>query len=232
MPINKGEFVLIEYTIRVKETGLLLDTTDLELAKKENIYDPEKIYGPILVVIGRNWINSYVEQELAKMEIGEEKIIEVPPDKAFGERDPNKIKTFSLREFKRKGYNVNVGDVIEMGGAQGVIKSINGGRVIVDFNHPLAGKSLVYKVKVVKKLESFDEKIKALVTRHLGIPPDEIGIDYNEDKKTLILKMPGKYLSRRNLGYAKIALASDIFDLVKEQVDVLIYHEELRRPGS
>ncbi|MEM1800718.1 MAG: FKBP-type peptidyl-prolyl cis-trans isomerase, partial [Desulfurococcaceae archaeon] len=143
MPINKGEFILIEYTVRVKETGLLLDTTDLELAKKENIYDPEKIYGPILVVIGRNWINSYVEQELAKMEIGEEKIIEVPPDKAFGERDPNKIKTFSLREFKRKGYNVNVGDVIEMGGAQGVIKSINGGRVIVDFNHPLAGKSLV-----------------------------------------------------------------------------------------
>lgn len=232
MPFNKGDFILIEYTVRVKDTGALVDTTDAELAKRENMYDPNKLYGPVLIVLGKNWLNPHVEEQIMSMNENEEKEIELPPGKAYGERDPSKVKVFSLREFQRRGYSVSVGDVVEIGGVRGIVKQINGGRVVVDFNHPLAGKTLIYKVRVVKKLEEFTEKAKYLSSRHLRIPGGEIAIDYIESEKKLVVKIPSKYITREYLGYAKLALAADIFDLFKDHVSTLIYQEEVRRPGT
>lgn len=230
MSFSKGDFLLIEYTVRVKETGTVIDTTSAELAKKENIYDPNKLYGPALIVLGKNWINSYVEEEISKMSENEEREIEVPPEKAFGERDPNKVKVYSLREFQRRGYSVGVGDVVEIDGAQGVIKQVSGGRVVVDFNHPLAGKTLVYKVKVIRKVEDFEEKIKLLASRHLRVPPNEIGANYISEEKRIIIQIPGKYIAREYLGYAKLTLAADVFELFKDAVSKLMYQEEISRP--
>ncbi|MEM0003845.1 MAG: peptidylprolyl isomerase [Desulfurococcaceae archaeon] len=230
MPFDKNDFLLIEYTVKVKDTGTIVDTTDAELAKRENIYESNKIYGPTLIVLGKNWLNTYVEEEISKMSENEEKEIEVPPSKSYGERDPDKVKVFSLREFQRRGYSVNVGDVVEVSGARGVVKQISGGRVVVDFNHPLAGKTLIYKVKVVKKLGDFNEKIKALAVRHLSIPSEEISVDYSENEKKLLVKIPGKYIARENLSYAKLALAADVFELFKDNVSILLYQEEIRKP--
>ncbi|QOR94602.1 FKBP-type peptidyl-prolyl cis-trans isomerase [Thermosphaera chiliense] len=229
MVFNQGDFILVEYSIRVKETGTLLDTTDEELAKKENIYEADRLYGPTLVVLGRGWMNEVVEQELMKMEVNEEKEVEVPPEKAFGERDSGKVRTFSLKEFQRRGYSVNVGDVVEVGGVKGVVKSISGGRVVVDFNHPLAGRTLVYKVKVVGKLEEFKEKVKALASRHLNIAGSDIDVAYEEAEKKLVVSIPGKYLSRRELNYSKISLATDIFDMFKDAVEKLVFQETLSK---
>jgi len=218
MPFNKGDFLLVEYTIRVKDTNAVIDTTDAELAKKENIYESNRIYGPVLIVLGKNWLNAYVEEEIAKLSENEEKEIELPPEKAFGERDPSKVRIFSLREFQRRGYTVSVGDVVEVGGVRGIVKQISGGRVTIDFNHPLAGKTLVYKVKVVRKLEDFNEKAKYLASRHLGIPSDEVSVEYSEGDGKLVVKIPGKYITRENLGYSKLTLAADVFELFKDQV--------------
>jgi len=229
MVFNQGDFILVEYTVRVKETGTLLDTTDQELAKKENIYEADRLYGPTLVVLGRGWMNEVVEQELMKMEVNEEREVEVPPEKAFGERDSGKVKTFSLREFQRRGYGVNVGDVVEVGGVKGVVKSISGGRVVVDFNHPLAGRTLVYKVKVVGKLEEFRDRVKALASRHLNITGGDIDVAYEEAEKKLVVSIPGKYLSRRELNYSKISLATDIFDMFKDVVEKLVFQETLSK---
>jgi len=229
MVFNQGDFILVEYTVRVKETGTLLDTTDQELAKKENIYEADRLYGPTLVVLGRGWMNEVVEQELMKMEVNEEREVEVPPEKAFGERDSGKVKTFSLREFQRRGYSVNVGDVVEVGGVKGVVKSISGGRVVVDFNHPLAGRTLVYKVKVVGKLEEFKDRVKALASRHLNITGGDIDVAYDEAEKKLVVSIPGKYLSRRELNYSKISLATDIFDMFKDVVEKLVFQETLSK---
>lgn len=229
MPFNKGDFLLIEFTVRVKETGVVIDTTDAELAKKENVYDPNKLYGPVLLILGKNWINPFVEEEIAKMSENEEKEIEVPPEKAFGERDPSKIKVFSLRDFQRRGYEVNVGDTVEIGGLRGIVKQISGGRVVIDFNHPLAGKTLVYRVKVVKKIEDTEEKIKTLSSRHLKIPANEITTIYQEQEKKLTIVLPGKYITREHLGYAKLTLAADIFEHFKDLVNKLVFQEEISR---
>jgi peptidylprolyl isomerase len=228
MAFNKGDFILVEYTVRVKETGALLDTTNAELAKQENIYDASKLYGPTLIVLGKNWINSIVEDWILNASENSEGEIEVPPDKAFGERDPNKVKVYSLRELQRRGYVPSIGDVIELNGVKGIVKQISGGRVTIDFNHPLAGKTLVYKVKIIKKLEDFEEKIKALTSRHLRIPQEDVTVIYDSNERKLTLSIPGRYISRENINYAKLTLAADLFAMFKNEVQVLVFSEILK----
>lgn len=232
MPFNKGDFVTVEYTIRVKETGNIVDTSNEEMAKKENIYDPDKVYGPTLLILGRGWINEVVEEEILKSEVGEEKTVEVPPEKAFGPRDPEKIRVLSLRDFEKRGYKVSVGDIVEVGGQRGVVKNISGGRVVVDFNHPLAGKTLVYTVKVVRKLENINEKLLALSSRILKIPEGELAVEYFKEEKKVVVKIPAKYISRRDLGYAKVSLATEVFDVFRDDVDKLVYQEEVAKQSS
>jgi peptidylprolyl isomerase len=232
MAFSKGDFVLVEYTVRVKETGALIDTTNAELAKQENAYDASKLYGPTLIVLGKNWINSVVEEWILNASENSEGEIEVPPSKAFGERDPSKVKVYSLRELQRRGYTPSVGDVVELNGARGIVKQISGGRVTIDFNHPLAGKTLVYRVKVVRKLETLEEKIRALASRHLGIPQEDITLNYDSNEKKLILSIPGRYISRENINYAKLALAADLFTMLKNEVQVLVFSEVLKPTTS
>lgn len=232
MPLNKGDFVTIEYTVRIKETGNIVDTSNEEVAKKENIYDPDKLYGPTLLILGRGWINELVEEEILKSNVGEEKTVEVPPEKAFGPRDPEKIRVFSLRDFEKRGYKVNVGDIVEVNGQRGVVKNISGGRVVVDFNHPLAGKTLVYTVKVVRKLENMNEKLLALSSRILKIPEGELAVEYLNEEKKVVVKIPAKYITRRDLGYAKVSLATEVFDVFRDSVDKLVYQEEVAKQSS
>jgi len=227
MVFNDNDFVLIEYSVRVKETGNLLDTTSEELAKKENIYDPEKLYGPTLLVIGRGWINPFVEAEIRGMSVGEEKTIEVPPEKAYGTRDPSKVRVFRLSDFKRRGIDVRVGEVIDFGGVQGIVKSISGGRVVVDFNHPLAGKTLLYTIRVVAKLEDLTDKIKALAARHLGIRGEELTVTVNKESREVVFEIPAKYITKKNIQYSKLSLASDILDLFKGEITRVVYRETI-----
>ncbi len=225
MPFKDGDFILVEYTVRVKETGNVIDTTSEELAKKENIYESGRVYGPVLVVIGRGWINEVVENALKEMNIGEEREVIVPPEKAFGERDPSKIKTISIREFRRRNINVRVGDIIEYGGERGIVKSISGGRVVVDFNHPLAGKTLIYKVKIVSKLEELTDKIRALAVRHLQVPGEELSIEYIPEEKKVVIIIPTKYMTRKDIQYGKIGLAADIYTFFKDSVKRIEFRE-------
>lgn len=229
MVFNKGDFLIVEYTIRVKDTNTVIDTTDPEIAKRENIYESSRLYGPTLLVLGKNWLNQYVEEEILNMSENEEREIEVEPSRAFGERDPGKVKVYSIREFQRRGYSVSVGDVVEIGGARGIVKQVSGGRVVVDFNHPLAGKTLLYKIKVLRKIEDFSERVKALSSRHLRIPINELDTEYSENDKKLVIKIPGKYITRENISFAKLALAADIFELFKDNVSTLGFYEEIKK---
>lgn len=229
MVFNKGDFLIVEYTIRVKDTNTVIDTTDPEIAKRENIYESSRLYGPTLLVLGKNWLNQYVEEEILNMGENEEREIEVEPSRAFGERDPGKVKVYSIREFQRRGYSVSVGDVVEIGGARGIVKQVSGGRVVVDFNHPLAGKTLLYKVKVLRKIEDFSERVKALSSRHLRIPINELDTEYSENDKKLVIKIPGKYITRENISFAKLALAADIFELFRDNVSTIGFYEEIKK---
>lgn len=210
MPLNEKDFILIEYTVKIKDTGRIIDTTDEKVAKEHGIYDEEKEYGPTPVIIGEGRFIKGFEDILKESNVGEEKEVEIPPEKAFGIRDPKKIKTFSVRELRKKGVKrLEPGEIVEIDGVPGVVRSIGGGRVIIDFNHPLAGKTLIYKFKILRKIDDRIEKIKYLIKRRIrGLSLNEINVQ--EDNGKIAIELPRKILLAEDIQLAKRIIANEI----------------------
>ncbi|MEM5870953.1 MAG: peptidylprolyl isomerase [Candidatus Aenigmatarchaeota archaeon] len=161
--MKKGDVVYIDYVGRIKDTNEIFDLTIEEIAKKEGIYNPNYTYKPIPIVVGFGFVIKGLDEEIEKMNEGEEKIVEIPPEKAFGKRDENLVKTFNLSDFKKQDVELKVGEFVNINGILGKVLSISGGRVVIDFNHPLAGKTLVYNIKIVKKVENELDKVRAVL---------------------------------------------------------------------
>ncbi|BCU70425.1 peptidylprolyl isomerase [Stygiolobus caldivivus] len=216
------DFIYIDYVARIKDTGEIFDTTIEEEAKKANIYDNEKIYKPKLVILGEGAVIKGLEDALYQMNVGEEKEIEIPPEKAYGERDPNKVKTMSLGELRKQGIRPYPNMMLRMSnGSIAVVKSVTGGRVILDYNHPLAGRTLVYRVKVVKVAETELDKVKALIERYFGSSNiDKFGVEVGSDKKDVKITVPKEFYLVEDLQSRIYITARDIITYVLPEANV------------
>jgi len=209
MALQKGDFILIDYTANVKETNEVFDTTNEETAKKEHLQKEGEIYEPKLVVIGEGWMLKTLDESFTTMEPSKATTVEISPDKAFGARDPEKIKRVSLRHLTAKGVNPTIGMRIEYGGKNATIRAIGAGRVLLDFNPPLAGKTLVYEVTVQKKLEANEEKIAALIHRRIPVA-EAAKFKLVIEEKTLTVEMPEEAFYLEGVQVAKRGIAMDI----------------------
>jgi len=167
LPVKKGDFILIEYMMIVKETGEIFDTTIEEEAKRGKIYKENRIYEPMLVVVGEGWVLKGLDISLIGLEIGKETTLEIPPEQGFGLRDPAKIRLIPVRRLRKKNITPYPGSQVEIDGKLGTIRSSGTGRVQVDFNPPLAGKTLIYNLTVKSIIKSRNEKAKALIHRRI-----------------------------------------------------------------
>ncbi len=166
--MKKGDIVRISYTGKVKETGELFDTTDEALAKKEGAHNSKTVYGGVCIVVGEGRTLKGLDEKLQEMKVGEEVEFEIPPEEAFGKRSPSLIKLIPQAEFRKNGITPATGTLVHIGNLQGKILSANSGRIRVDFNHPLAGRHLVYKLKIEEELKNDKEKAEGLVEYYLG----------------------------------------------------------------
>ncbi len=209
MALQKGDFILINYTAKVKETNEVFDTTNEEVAKKEHLHKEGEIYEPNLVVIGEGWVLKALDDSLTTMEINKPATVEIPPDKGFGQRDPEKVRRVSLKQLLAKEINPVIGARIEYQGKMASVRAIGAGRVLLDFNPPLAGKTLIYAVTVNKKLESNEEKIGALVHRRIPVV-EENQFKLTIQGKSLTIDMPEVAFYIEGIQIAKRGIALDI----------------------
>ncbi|MCK4634385.1 MAG: peptidylprolyl isomerase [Candidatus Aenigmarchaeota archaeon] len=177
--MKKGDFIKINYTGKIKETDKVFDTTEEEVAKKEGLFKPDVKYGPTLIIVGHGKIVSGLDEEISKMKVGEKKIIEISPEMGFGKRDPNMLKLLSISEFKKQNIDPYPGMILNMDNLSCRIISVNSGRVRVDFNHPLAGKTLIYDLEIKESIEKDVEKIKA-VCEYYDCESQEVKIEMKE----------------------------------------------------
>lgn len=209
MALQKGDFILIDHVGKVKETGEVFDTTIEETAKKERLYKEGEIYEPKLIVIGEGWVLKTLDESLTTMEIGKKTPVEIPPKKAFGERDPEKVKRLSLRHLTAKGITPTLGMRVEHNGKMATIRTIGAGRVLLDFNPPLAGKTLIYEVTIQKKLTTKKQKIAALI--HRRTPAVEKNkFKLTTKQKTVNIEMPEEAFYLEGIQVAKRGIAIDI----------------------
>jgi len=157
MPLQKKDFIEIEYTARVKN-GEIFDTNIKEDLEKANFNIEAK---PFTFAIGEGMFLEGVDNFLIGKEIGNYSI-ELSPENAFGKRDPKLIQMAPIRIFHEQKINPLPGYVFNFDGKIGKVVSVSGGRVLIDFNNPLSGKDVVYDVKILRKVDGLEEQIASM----------------------------------------------------------------------
>ncbi|MGB9732438.1 MAG: FKBP-type peptidyl-prolyl cis-trans isomerase [Candidatus Micrarchaeia archaeon] len=227
MAFKDGDFVEIEYTAwRVADNSIVF-TTDKKKAEENGIYNKDARYGPQLVVIGKGSVISGLEKAIRGMAVNETKKIELGPEEAFGERNPDLVRVMSLSDFRSRDINPYPGMQLEIDGYVATVKSVNSGRVLVDLNHPLAGEKLVYEVKVDRLIQGDKEKVEALAKSN-GLTPKEVSLEGNTAKIVIgsEVKKDASYF------FNKESLVNEIFKYLESVNKVLIEEEHTRESSQ
>ena len=172
--IKKHDFVEIEYTGRIAEDGSIFDTTEEKIAIENGMHDKNADYSPVVISVGENYMLKGLEDQMIGKEIGKEYTFEIKSEDAFGKRDAKLIQLIPTSKFKQQKIQPFPGLQLNIDGVFGTVKTVSGGRCMVDFNHPLAGKDLVYSVKINKIVDGNKEKINSLLKMHLHIKDAEV----------------------------------------------------------
>lgn len=231
--VEDGDFVLVKITGRT-EKGRVFRVSSVEDAKKAGIYDEQRAqqgyYTPEFVIVGKpGFVNEGLTETIKEMKFFEKRSVRVPPTKAFGKREPQKIERIGIAKFKKmnEGKNPEIGaDFHSKKLGTGVVTNIVQGKVIVDYNHPLAGQHLDYNLEIVDKIEEFNDKIEYFMVSK-GIPQETVPdfkINYNSEDKSIEFFVPKQFMFQ-NLTMLKFGLAYDLQSNMPDEVGDVRYIE-------
>ena len=229
MPIQNGDFLLLNYALKVKETGETVGTTIETVAKEAKIYRGEERYEPFFVVVGEGWVPKGLDEAFAGFDIGKATTIELPPEKAYGARDPKKVRLVPLRKFTADGLTPVPGLQVNMDGKVAQVRAVGAGRVQVDYNHPFAGRTLVYDVTVEKIIETDEEKVKNLL--HKRLPPveqDKFQVTIENGK--LQIEIPEEAFFLEGVQVAKQTITADIGKFFPK-IETVAFLETFKKPA-
>ncbi len=187
MKTKENDFIEVSYVARTKDDNKIFDLTDEKIAKENNLYKKEKIYNSIVVCLGKNDIIPGLDKQLINKEIGKYKI-EIKAEEAFGKKDTNLIKLVPTNIFSKQDIKPFPGLHVNLDGIYGIIRSVSGGRTIVDFNHPLASRDLIYDVEIKKVVNNLDDKVKSV----LNLLNRDIKFSVKDDKLVVKLNLNTK----------------------------------------
>ena len=210
--MKEGSIIGLDYTGKVVASDQVFESTTEKKAIDAGIFNEKHKYEPLIVVVGQGDVLPGLDRALLEMKVGEQRTVLVKPEEGWGNRKAESVKVVPLQQFKEKKVAPFPGLIVEINGMQGRVQSVSGGRVRVDFNHPLAGKELEYDLKIANVLENPKEQIDALYKKYFYMVSDE-------EKKLVVGKEEIEVtLSPRwsaNLGPIKQAFSSTITKFVK-----------------
>jgi FKBP-type peptidyl-prolyl cis-trans isomerase SlpA len=135
--IDEGMEVTLHFTLKLEDATVVDSTRD----KK-----------PATFQVGDGNLPPGFEQPLKGLARGDTGSFEIDPEHAFGQHNPQNVHVVKREEFEKEAPEVGmVMSFADAAGGElpGVIKAIDGERVEVDFNHPLAGRTLTFEVEVL-----------------------------------------------------------------------------------
>ncbi|MEM0017299.1 MAG: hypothetical protein QXU23_02475 [Candidatus Korarchaeum sp.] len=190
------DFVLVNITLRDAETHSVYQTTVDEIAREAGIYSDRVSYTPLLVIPGETNLFPKLLERVLSSEEGERFEIILEPEEAYGSYDRSKVRVYSVKRLEREGIHPHVGETIYLDDQRGVIQSVTGGRVTVDFNHPLAGKRLLVECEVLKRIRDDLEKIRAIIADSFDVKLEDISVKWLEDGIAEVVLPPKAYVLR------------------------------------
>ena len=225
MPFKEGDFLEIEYTVWDASGNTMLSTTEEKVARDNGIFSEKIKYGPVLVVVGTNGVVKGLDREIRSMKEGERKKFTLKPDDAFGQRYEDMVRVMPMSEFKKHDMDPYPGMQVNLDNITAVVKSVNSGRVVVDANHPYAGKEMTYEVKLVRQLTTDKDKAQSLAVSNDVTPS---AINAAADK----VEVSFDNAVQKNADYfvGKTSFVASVFANMKGVKKIEVREEYLRPP--
>ena len=149
--VKSGDTVQVDYTGKL-ENGTVFDTSREDVAKQEGMYVEGREYAPLTFVAGSGQVIQGFDEGVIGMKVGEEKTIEIPPEEAYGEYNEAGILVIPIEELNitNRSELPQAGQTFtDMYGRPFKITAVNDTHITIDTNHPLAGKTLIFDIKLV-----------------------------------------------------------------------------------
>ena len=217
--MENGDIIQLEYEGWIAGSDELFDTSKEDLARKNEIHDEERTYGPMYTVVGAGRLIKGLEDHLLKAEVDKDYELEIPPEDAYGDRDPKNVETHSMRELARLKIEPEYGKTVTIRNKHGWISGLFAGRVRVDYNHKLAGKTLRYKYKVVGKAEGKEAVVRAIIAMDYG-RENEFELEVEGDD-TVNITLPDVCKYDPNWTMSKLRLVNDLREIASMVTEVM-----------
>jgi FKBP-type peptidyl-prolyl cis-trans isomerase 2 len=156
MSFQKKDFIEVEFTGKVKDGGIFDSNVKSDLQK----LNPQATPKPFIFSLGEGMFLQGIDDFIIGKDTGRY-TLELSPEKAFGPRSSEFVQMVPIKVFREQNLNPAVGAVFNFDGRMAKVLSNSSGRVMVDFNHPLAGKSVIYEINILRKVDDINEKVKA-----------------------------------------------------------------------
>lgn len=144
--VEKGDIISVDYIGKL-EDGTVFDTSIKEVAVEAGIYNQMREYQPLTFTVGAGQMIKGFDEGVVGMKAGDEKSLEIPPEEAYGEYNEEFLKELPVDAVS---FTPEVGmQLATETGLTGAVTEVNEKNFTIDFNHRLAGKTLIFTVKVV-----------------------------------------------------------------------------------
>lgn len=212
--MEDGAIIHVDYDLFSGETGDLIETTREEIAKDYEMHQEGRSYTPMVCIVGTGNLIAGFEAALKDAKVGKEVEVEIAPVDAYGEKDASLVETISIDKLRRAVQDPNslyLGAPVNINGRQGYLSYLAAGRARIDYNHPMAGKTLKYVFTVIKEVKGKEDKVLGLLESNSGHSGFEVS--FKGDDLSIIL--PQAMLFDTNAAMLKFRLVTMIRDAVE-----------------
>ena len=212
--MEDGAIIHVDYDLFSGETGDLIETTREEIAKEYEMHQEGRSYTPMVCIVGTGNLIAGFEAALKDAKVGKEVEVEIAPADAYGEKDASLVETISIDKLRRAVQDPNslyLGAPVNINGRQGYLSYLAAGRARIDYNHPMAGKTLKYVFTVIKEVKGKEDKVLGLLESNSGHSGFEVS--FKGDDLSIIL--PQAMLFDTNAAMLKFRLVTMIRDAVE-----------------
>lgn len=106
--VRQGDVVEVDY-VGGYPNGSVFDTSRSSIAQRAGIYNPNRVYNPLIFTVGRKEVIAGVEEAVVGMKAGEEKVVKIPPEKGYGVWRPEAAVNISRMQNVSRVGDVSLG---------------------------------------------------------------------------------------------------------------------------
>jgi FKBP-type peptidyl-prolyl cis-trans isomerase SlyD len=226
MSIQKGDFIKVSYTGKTADDNRVFDTTDEEVAKANKIYNEKGKYGGDVIIVGAGHTIAGLDEDFIGKDVGYKGEVTVPPEKAFGHRNPELIESIPIPKFKERPQ---IETMVEVDGRAGMVIRVIGRMAQVDFNRFLAGQTVIYDYEIKEKIEDIQDKVRGILGLYIG---KDFSIQVSDGNATVEIEPALTYNQRWLMSKRQIAREIIENTDIKEIVYIERYNKDVLEPKT